>query len=111
MLRRHAPDVVSLVFGVVFAGLAAIWLLNETDVINNDGAWLAGPVILIVAGVLGLVLAVRPSRAAAEAPPAPWTPSVMRDAEPTVAVDTEPTVAVDVEDATEIDSGPDRGSK
>jgi hypothetical protein len=70
MLRRHAPDVVSLVFGTLFAGFAVIWLLNATDVIDYQEAWLAGPAILIVAGVLGLVVALRPSEAA---PPAvPW---------------------------------------
>jgi hypothetical protein len=73
MLRRHAPDVVSLVFGILFAGFAAIWLLYETDVVDSHSAWFAGPAILIVAGVLGLLVALRPSRS--EAPqPAPWTP-------------------------------------
>jgi hypothetical protein len=61
MLRRHAPDVVSLVFGTLFAGFAVIWLLNATDVIDSESAWLAGPAILIVAGILGLVVALRPS--------------------------------------------------
>ena len=61
MLHRHAPDVVSLVFGTLFAGFTAIWLLSETDVIDYQQAWLAGPVILIIAGVLGLSVALRPS--------------------------------------------------
>lgn len=62
MLPRHATDVVSLVSGTVFAGFAAVWLLTVTDVIDLDQAWLAGPAILIVAGVVGLAAALRPSR-------------------------------------------------
>ena len=64
MLRRHAPDAVSLVFGTLFAGSAVIWLLSATNVIDYADAWFAGPVILIVAGVLGLLLALRPGRTA-----------------------------------------------
>jgi hypothetical protein len=74
MLRRHAPDVVSLVFGTLFAGFAVIWLLNTADVIDYKEAWLAGPVILIVAGVLGLVVALRPSRPPEPVPSAPRAP-------------------------------------
>jgi hypothetical protein len=70
MLRRHAPDVVSLVFGTLFAGAAAIWLLSAADVIDYEDAWIAGPVILIVAGVLGLVVALRPAGPAS----LPWQP-------------------------------------
>ena len=90
MLHRHAPDVVSLVFGILFAGFAAIWLLSETDVIDNDGAWLAGPVTLIVAGVFGLAVALRPSRVSEPQPAPPWAaPPAGRTTEP------EPTVRLD----------------
>jgi hypothetical protein len=58
-MRQHATDVVSLVFGTVFAGFALVWLLNVTDLIDFDEVWLIGPVILIVAGLLGLVTALR----------------------------------------------------
>jgi hypothetical protein len=68
MPHRHAPDVVSLVFGTLFAGFTVIWLLSAADVIDYRQAWLAGPAILIVAGILGLVVALRPS----EPGPAPW---------------------------------------
>jgi hypothetical protein len=71
MLRRHAPDAVSLVFGTLFAGSTVIWLLSATDVIDYNGAWLAGPAILIVAGVVGLAVALRPGRSAP--PEALWT--------------------------------------
>lgn len=58
-MRQHANDVVSLVFGTVFAGFALVWLLNVTDLLDFDEVWLIGPVILIVAGLLGLVTALR----------------------------------------------------
>ncbi|HYO34021.1 MAG TPA: hypothetical protein VES21_14340 [Nocardioidaceae bacterium] len=58
-MRQHATDVVSLVFGTVFAGFALVWLLNVTDLLDFDEVWLIGPVILIVAGLLGLVTALR----------------------------------------------------
>lgn len=62
MLQRHATDVVSLVFGTVFAGFTAVWLLIVTDVIDYEVTWLAGPAILIVAGLLGLATSLRPGR-------------------------------------------------
>lgn len=69
MLPRHATDVVSLVSGTVFAGFTAVWLLTVTDVIDLDQAWLAGPAILILAGVVGLAAALRPSRRDDARPP------------------------------------------
>ncbi|MBA3308578.1 MAG: hypothetical protein H0U28_00750 [Nocardioidaceae bacterium] len=62
MTQRHATDVISLVFGTIFAGFTLVWLLDLTAVIDRDEAWLAGPVILIVAGAIGLVTALRPRR-------------------------------------------------
>ena len=70
MLQRHAIDVVSLVFGIIFAGFTAVWVLAVTDVIDFDEAWLAGPAILIVAGIVGLAAALRPHKPRADdAPP------------------------------------------
>ena len=63
MLQRHATDVVSLFFGVVFGGFTIVWLMSVTDLIDLEQAWIAGPVILIAAGAVGLVAALRPSRA------------------------------------------------
>src|SRR5262245_60917013 len=91
MLHRHATDVVALVFGVIFAGITAVWLLHVTDVIDLEQAWLAGPVILIVAGAVGLGFALRPSRRSEAPLPAP------------IMVPSEPQPAVDVTDDTEID--------
>jgi hypothetical protein len=105
MLRRHAPDVVSLVFVTLFAGFAVIWLLSATDVIDYKQAWLAGPAILIVAGVLGLLIALRPSR---PAEPPPWTMprGTDRDAA-TAPVDIDSTTPIDVVPTTPIDTEPD----
>ena len=104
MLRRHAPDVVSLVFGTLFAGFTVIWLLNATDVIDYKEAWLAGPAILIVAGVLGLVVALRPGRPS-EPEAVPWaTPATGHHEEaPTTPIETDPTT----QETTELEAQPD----
>jgi hypothetical protein len=62
MLHRHATDVVALVSGTIFAGLAAVWLLIITEAVDVEQAWIGGPVILIVAGVLGLLVTLTPNR-------------------------------------------------
>jgi hypothetical protein len=72
MSQRHATDVISLVFGTIFAGIAIVWALRVSDVIDGHQIWLAGPVILIAAGAIGLVGAVRSQRQSPGEPPAPW---------------------------------------
>ncbi len=62
MTGRHPLDLTSLVFGSVFAGFALVWLLRAVNVIDFDQLWLAAPLILIAAGALGLVLAIRSDR-------------------------------------------------
>lgn len=62
MFPRHATDVISLVFGTIFAGFTVIWLLVVTDVITGGDARVAGPVTLIAAGAVGLLAALRPNR-------------------------------------------------
>jgi len=66
-MHRHATDLVALIAGTVFAGFTAVWVLTESDVLDIKEAWLAGPGILILAGIVGLVVALTPSR---ERPPA-----------------------------------------
>lgn len=68
MLHRHATDVVALVSGTIFAGLAAVWLLIITEAVDVEQAWIGGPVILIVAGVLGLLVTLTPNRDVLPAP-------------------------------------------
>ena len=62
VIPRHATDVISLVFGTIFAGFTVVWLLTVTDTIDENQAWLGGPIILIAAGALGLATAIRPRR-------------------------------------------------
>ena len=50
MSQRHATDVISLVFGVIFAGFTVVWLLQVTDAIDAGQAWVVGPVVLMAAG-------------------------------------------------------------
>lgn len=69
MFPRHATDIISLVFGTIFAGFAIVWLFVVTDLIPWDDARVAGPVILIVAGAVGLVAALRPHRGSSDAAP------------------------------------------
>ena len=110
MLHRHATDVVSLVAGTIFAGVTAVWLLNLGDVIDLEAAWLAIPLVLIVAGVVGLVAAFRPSRpgpntetaASEQIGEGTQATNVVDDHEPTTVIDenVEQTVVIDDADPT-----------
>jgi hypothetical protein len=66
MSHRHATDVVSLVFGTIFAGFTILWLLYVAGNLDNHDAWWAGPIVLVVAGAAGLVAALRPAKDPAE---------------------------------------------
>ena len=59
MPQRHATDVVSLVFGIMFAGFTLVWLVGVTGHLDQHDAWWAGPLVLVVAGVAGLVASLR----------------------------------------------------
>ena len=50
-MPRHDLDHVSLVFGLAFAGVAIVFLLDEGTKVSARWAW---PVLLIVLGVIGL---------------------------------------------------------
>ncbi len=89
MFPRHATDVISLVFGALFAGFTVVWLLTLTEAIGLDDARLAGPVALITAGAIGLAAALRPRRSGGQpgddsvrATPAYEEPGEGRDEEP-----------------------------
>lgn len=62
MSQRHATDVIALVFGVILAGATLVWLLNVSDAVHARDLWWAGPVVLVVAGIAGLVAALRPTK-------------------------------------------------
>jgi hypothetical protein len=58
----HDTDVTSLVFGLLFLGVAVVWALVETDVVSWPDASGFFPVLLLVAGVVGLLSSVRRGR-------------------------------------------------
>lgn len=51
-----------LVVGLLFLGIATIWLLRTTGLISAGQIALSGPVVLIAAGVIGLVVSIGASR-------------------------------------------------
>jgi hypothetical protein len=51
-----------LVFGLLFLGIAGIWALVVTDVINADRLPVLAPTVLIVAGVVGLAVSLASGR-------------------------------------------------
>lgn len=53
-MRRHEADGVSLVFGVIFCGIAALWALVVGGALEPHHLRVAVPVMLIVAGVAGV---------------------------------------------------------
>jgi hypothetical protein len=60
MMERHELDPLSLVGGIVFAGLGALFLLDGAGSLTVQPRWV-WPVLLIAIGVGGL-LASRPKR-------------------------------------------------
>lgn len=58
-MRSHDLDVLSLMAGVGFAGIAAIALLGDTG--GLEARW-SYPLLLILMGVIGLVASRRDSR-------------------------------------------------
>lgn len=59
-MRRHPTDVVSLVFGLLFLGVAALWGPGMPSVLDGSGWRL--PVLLIAAGAAGLLVSLRRRR-------------------------------------------------
>lgn len=73
-MRRHEIDVTSLVFGLIFLGMAGIWWLVYHDVIGWIRLGILVPILLIGAGIVGLVASIRSGRRrppAVESPPEP----------------------------------------
>jgi hypothetical protein len=58
----HDTDVTSLVFGLLFLGIALVWLLVQQDVVSWPDASRIFPIVLVVAGVVGLVSSLTRSR-------------------------------------------------
>jgi len=54
-VKRHDIDVASLVFGLLFLGVSAMWPLVHFDVLGLPGLEVAAPVLLVSVGLAGLV--------------------------------------------------------
>jgi hypothetical protein len=61
-VRRHETDVTSLVFGLVFLGVAGLWALVVSDVLSLPDASVVGPGVLVVAGLVGIAVTLRRGR-------------------------------------------------
>ena len=69
-MKRHELDVISLVSGLLFAGLGAVFALHALDVFSIDVRAVPA-VVLIVLGIGGIAAALTSSvRSAAPAPAA-----------------------------------------
>ena len=56
-MQAHETDVTSLVFGLVFVGIALVWLLVQTGVLTTAVLPLVMPLMLVVVGVVGVIAA------------------------------------------------------
>jgi hypothetical protein len=73
-VRKHPTDAVSLVFGAIFLGIAGLWALVVGQQLDATGLRVGVPVLLIGAGVVGVLTSLGGARrrpAAAGAPPPP----------------------------------------
>lgn len=61
-MRRHELDVVSLVFGLVFATVAAVWALWRLDVLDSESLSWIPALALVLIGLLGVALSLMRSR-------------------------------------------------
>lgn len=53
-MRTNAPNVGYLVVGVAFLGIAASWTLVVGDVLPSSSLRFALPLVLVIAGLIGL---------------------------------------------------------
>ena len=61
-------DAVSLVSGLLFVGIAGLFLIGDLTEVQLELRWIA-PALLIASGLLGLLASVRRSRQGTNAPP------------------------------------------
>ncbi|WP_298325198.1 hypothetical protein [Haloactinopolyspora sp.] len=54
-MKRHDTDVVSLVFGLLFLGVTAMWPFVQYDIMGLAGLETAVPVLLVSIGLAGLL--------------------------------------------------------
>jgi len=53
--KTHPLNVGYLVVGVLFLGIAGMWALRQTGIVDNDGIGWLFPLTLVAAGAIGLV--------------------------------------------------------
>jgi|KBSSwiStaDraftv2_1062776.scaffolds.fasta_scaffold1161219_1 hypothetical protein len=70
-MKRHSTDLMSLVFGVIFLGVAGWWLVGQYVTVNIPNLGWITAAVLIVLGVLGLAGSLRGERPAATPVTAP----------------------------------------
>ena len=70
-MKRHSTDLLSLVFGVIFLGVAGWWLAGQYVTVNVPHLGWITAAVLIVLGVLGLAGSLRGERPAATPVTAP----------------------------------------
>jgi hypothetical protein len=67
-VRRHELDVVSLVFGLIFAVVVLVWPLWRADIFDwGQVSWLPA-LALIAIGLLGVTLSIVRSRSSGDEP-------------------------------------------
>jgi hypothetical protein len=90
----HRLKVPHLVFALLFLGLAGVWALVVSDVINEDRLPVVAPVLLIGAGVVGLAASLASARNRRRTETLPGThpnPTQDTEPEPVLETGTEPT--------------------
>lgn len=58
-MRKTRPDVPGIITGTVLAGASTMWMLNEQGVLQTDDLGLAGALLLVAAGIVGLAASQR----------------------------------------------------
>lgn len=54
-MKRHSTDVTSLVFGLLFLSVFGLWYAVEYGSLGAEGLAIAGPVALVMIGLVGLL--------------------------------------------------------
>jgi hypothetical protein len=63
-------SITHLVFGLIFLGITALWVVGATTDLEAPALAVWGPVVLIASGVVGLAATVFNARTTGSAPPA-----------------------------------------
>jgi hypothetical protein len=64
-MKTHSVSITHLVFGLVFLGVTALWVVGATSDLEAPALAVWGPVVLIGAGLVGLAATVFNARSSA----------------------------------------------